>query len=188
LVRDRWQQARLVLADRGGGGEPRTFGLIVRVYDDGVAFRYELPEGSRLGRFVLTDEFTEVRFAADHRCWAGGESESAETQYPETTLSAIPRGEPGKPFRSVLPLLVETPAGFVAIAESDLLDWAGMSLTGTGGPAVKLTLEPKLGVAEPLRNPIVLHERLPGGLKRPARDGAPRARLRHCLSSRCREL
>jgi alpha-glucosidase len=143
MVPDRWREARLVLTDRSGGAEPRTLGLVVRAYDDGVAFRYDLPKSSRLGRFVLTDELTEVRFAADHRCWAGGESSSAETQYPETTLSAIPRGEPGRPFRSVLPLLVETPVGYVAIAESDVLDWAGMSLTGTGGPAVKMTLDPR---------------------------------------------
>jgi len=142
-VRDRWREARLVLADGGGGAQSRTFGLVVRVYDDGLALRYDLPKSSRLGSFVLSDELTEVRFAADHRCWAGGESSSAETQYAETTLSAIPRGEPGHPFRAVLPLLVETPAGYVAIAESDVLDWAGMSITGTGGAAVQLTLEPR---------------------------------------------
>jgi alpha-glucosidase len=140
-VRDRWREARLVLTDPGGGAQPRTFGLIVRVYDDGLAFRYDLPKSSGLGSFVLSDELSEFRFAADHRCWAGGESSSAETQYPETTLSAIPRGDPGRPFRSVLPLLVDTPAGYVAIAESDVLDWAGMSITGTGGPAVKVTLD-----------------------------------------------
>src|SRR6185295_2817624 len=139
----RWREARLVLADGGGGAQSRTFGLVVRVYDDGLALRYDLPKSSRLGSFVLSDELTEVRFAADHRCWAGGESSSAETQYAETTLSAIPRGEPGHPFRGVLPLLVETPAGYVAIAESDVLDWAGMSITGTGGAAVQLTLEPR---------------------------------------------
>jgi alpha-glucosidase len=141
IVPDRWREARLVLTERSDGAREKTFGLIVRAYDDGVAFRYDLPKSSGLGRFVLTDELTEVRFAADHRCWAGGESGSAETQYPETQLSAVPRGEPGRPFRSVLPLLVETPAGYLAIAESDVLDWAGMSITGTGGSAVKLTLD-----------------------------------------------
>jgi alpha-glucosidase len=142
-VPDRWREARFVLSERGSGAQPRSFGLIVRAYDDGVAFRYDLPKSSGLGRFVLTDELTELRFAADHRCWAGGESDSAETQYPETKLSAISRGEPGRPFRSVLPLLVQTPAGYLAVAESDLLDWAGMSITGTGGPAVMVTLDPR---------------------------------------------
>jgi alpha-glucosidase len=38
-------------------------------------------------------------------------------------------------------LLVETPAGYLAVAESDLLDWAGMSVTGTGTTAVKVALD-----------------------------------------------
>ena len=139
FVRDNWRELRLTLEERAA--PPRTFGLIVRAYDDGAAFRYDLPETSGLGHFVLTNELTEFRFADDYRCWAGGESVSAETTYPETKLSAIPTGSQGRPFRSVLPLLVETPAGYVAVAESDLLDWAGMSITGTGTTSVKVTLD-----------------------------------------------
>ena len=139
IVPDHWHQARLTLEERGTPA--RKFGLIVRAYDDGVAFRYDLPTNSGLGQFILTNELTEFRFADDYRCWAGGESPCAETRYPETRLSAIPSGEPGRPYRSVLPLLVETPSGYFAIAESDLLDWAGLSLSGTGTPAVKAALD-----------------------------------------------
>jgi alpha-glucosidase len=71
----------------------------------------------------------------------GRESASAETRYPEAKLSAIPIGRQGRPFRGVLPLLVETPVGYFAVAESDLLDWAGMSLSSAGGAAVKVTLD-----------------------------------------------
>ncbi|HOP97805.1 MAG TPA: glycoside hydrolase family 97 protein [Verrucomicrobiota bacterium] len=139
IVPDRWRELRLTLEERGP--RPRTFGLIVRAYDGGVAFRYDLPEASGLGQFVLTNELTEFRFVDDYRCWAGRESASAECQYPETRLSAIPAGRPGRPYRSVLPLLVETPQGYFAIAESDLLDWSGMSLVGTGEPAVRAVLD-----------------------------------------------
>lgn len=139
VVSDHWQQLELTFEE--AGVSPRVFGLIVRAYNNGVAFRYDLPARSGLGNFVLTNELTEFRFADDYRCWAGGESECAENQYPETKLSAISAGKPGRPFRSVLPLLVETPAGYIAIAESDLLDWSGMSLTGTGSSAVKVTLD-----------------------------------------------
>jgi alpha-glucosidase len=139
FVRDRWREMHLTLEERGA--RRRMFGLIVRAYDDGVAFRYELPESNGLGRFVLTNELTEFRFADDYRCWAGGESPSAETRYPETKLSAISTKSQGRPFKSVLPLLVETPVGYFAVAESDLLDWSGMSITGTGTPAVKATLD-----------------------------------------------
>lgn len=139
VVRDQWREVRLKLAERGTAS--RSFGLIVRAYDDGVAFRYDLPEASKLGHFTLTNELTEFRFADDYRCWAGGESACAENQYPETKLSAIPSGQPGRPHRSVLPLVLATPAGYFAIAESDVLDWAGMALTGTGKPAVKVVLD-----------------------------------------------
>ncbi|HEU5396909.1 MAG TPA: glycoside hydrolase family 97 protein [Verrucomicrobiae bacterium] len=138
-VRDNWREVRLTLAEQGA--KARTFGLIVRAYDDGVAFRYDLPTNSGLGQFVLTNELTEFRFARDYRCWAGEESACAENQYPETKLSAIPSGQPGHPYRSVLPLLVETPAGYFAVAESDLLDWSGMSLSGTGMPAARVVLD-----------------------------------------------
>ncbi len=140
FVRDNWRELRLTLEERGT--PRRVFGLVVRAYPDGVAFRYDLPEASGLGKFVLTKELTEFRFGDDYRCWAGRESGAAEAPYPETKLSAIPAtGRNGQPYKSVLPLLVQTPAGYVAVAESDLLDWAGMSITGSGGPAVKVTLD-----------------------------------------------
>lgn len=129
-VRDHWKELRLTLQE-----SDRTFGLIVRAYDNGVAFRYDLPEASKLGHFVLTKELTEFHFAGDYRCWFGEESVCAENHYPEARLSTIP---PGK--WNTLPLLVETPAAYVAVAEADLLDWAGMSTTGTGSENVGVKL------------------------------------------------
>lgn len=140
LVRDHWRELRLTLEE--SSTPRRTFGLIVRAYDDGVAFRYDLPISSGLGNFVLTKELTEFHFADDYRCWAGGEGDSAEVHYTETKLSSIAAtGRQGRPFKSVLPLLVETPQGYIAVSEADLLDWAGMSITGTGAAAVKATLD-----------------------------------------------
>jgi alpha-glucosidase len=129
-VRDHWQELRLTLQE-----QDRTFGLIVRAYDDGVAFRYDLPVASKLGHFVLVNELTEFRFVGDSRCWFGEESSCAENHYPEARLSTIP---PGK--RNTLPLLVEAPAAYVAVAEADLLDWAGMFTSGTGSENVGVKL------------------------------------------------
>ena len=113
----------------------------MRAYNDGIAFRYDLPEESGLGQFVLTDELTEFHFADDYRCWGGRDSASTEVQYPEARLSALFTGRGVRPSRSVLPLLVETPAGFFAVAESDVLDWAGMSLVSAGATTVKPVLD-----------------------------------------------
>ena len=133
IVRDDWRELRLTLEERGT--PVRTFGLIVRAYDNGVAFRYDLPEASKLGHFTLTKELTEFRFTEDSRCWFGEESPCAENHYPEARLSTIP---PGK--WNTLPLLVETPAAYVAVAEADLLDWAGMFSTGTGSNNIGVKL------------------------------------------------
>ena len=140
LVRDHWRELELTLVETNGM-KSRQFGLVIRAYDDGVAFRYDLPEASGLGRFVLTRELTEFHFADNYRCWAGEESPCAENHYPEGTLGTLPEtNAAGGRFKSVLPLLVETPGGYVAVAESDLLDWAGMFVTGTGSPVVEATL------------------------------------------------
>ena len=138
-VPDDFRELRLTLEEPGT--PKHAFGLIVRVYNDGMAFRYDLPEKSGLGEFVLTGELTEFRFADDYRCWGGRDGASTEVQYPETTLSALSNGRGGRPVRSVLPLLVETPAGFFAAAESDLIDWAGMSLVSAGATTVKPVLD-----------------------------------------------
>jgi alpha-glucosidase len=145
LVPNRWQEMALTI-QQPSSGSPRTFGLIVRAYDNGLAFRYDLPVSSGLGHFVLEKELTEFRFAGDYRSWAGTPSDCAEVQYPEGRLSAIPvvtLGKPGStpvPYRSTLPLLVEAPDCYVAVAESDLRDWSGMFLTGTGSPGVATVL------------------------------------------------
>ncbi len=138
-VPDRFRELRVEL--REAATPARTFALVARAYDEGVAFRYDLPEASGLGEFTLKNELTEFRFPADHRSWAGDESACAENTYRERKLSAIPQqGRGNQPFRSVLPLLVETPAAYVAVAESDLLDWAGLFLSGTGENAVRAEL------------------------------------------------
>jgi alpha-glucosidase len=142
-VRERWNQLRLALEEKGGA--PRPFGLVVRVFDDGVAFRLELPGP---GEIAVTRELTRFAFAGDWRCWLGEPSNCAESRYLESTLGRLPVVEkpesgPEVPYRGVLPLLVETPAGYAAVAEADLLDWSGMFLTGTGTPAVAVTLCPR---------------------------------------------
>jgi len=143
---DRFRELRIELKE--GTSPARSFALIARAYDDGVAFRYDLPESSGLGEFTLQRELTEFRFPSDYRTWAGGESDSAEATYSEVKLSAIAQQSPdkrraGQPFRSLLPLLVKTPSAYVAVAESDLLDWAGLFLTGTGETAVRVELAPR---------------------------------------------
>ena len=131
VVRDSHNELEVVL--REAGDVPRTFAVIVRVYDDGLALRYDLPLQPALKDFVITGERTEFAFSGDYRCWAGEYSNASESLYREQSLTRVST-DPAKP--SVLPLLVEMPGvGYAAIAESDLVDWAGMFLTGKLGPS-----------------------------------------------------
>lgn len=131
IVPDNWKELQLTLRE---GAEGKNFQLIVRAYNEGVAFRYHLPEASGLGDFVLTNELTVFRFPEDYRCWYGEPSDYAENHYPEGKLSTVPAS------KCVMPLLVETPVGYVAVAESDLRDWAGMFIAGCGTPTQRVSL------------------------------------------------
>jgi alpha-glucosidase len=144
-VRDHYRELKLALREQADA--PAQFNLIVRAYDDGIAFRYELPEQPGLEHYVVTNERTEFIFRADYACWAGDYSDCAECQYPGKRLSQL-TADSAKPH--VLPLLVKLPRGYAAIAESDLLDWAGMFVTAAGPradgsprPGARVTLAPR---------------------------------------------
>ncbi len=126
-VRDRYGELKLQLEERGDA--PGRLNLIVRAYDEGVALRYELPEQPGLVDYVVTNERTEFIFPADLTCWVGDYSDCAECQYPEKKLSQL---NPNTAQPHVLPLLVKLPQGYAAVAESDLLDWAGMFVSAAG--------------------------------------------------------
>jgi alpha-glucosidase len=109
--------------------EGRTFELLVRAFNDGVAIRYELLSQPGMREFVLEQELTEFAFLGDFICYAGEQEKGftgpQEWEYSRRRLSDV------KPASIVgLPVLVETPTVWVAIAEADLLDWAGLWLGG----------------------------------------------------------
>lgn len=124
---DRYRELRLGLQEAADA--PVRFNVFVRAYDNGIALRYEIPDQPGLETFVVTDELTEFVFPSDLKCWAGNPSSCAENQYPEKHLTQL-NADPAAPH--VPPLLVQMSRGYAAIAESDLIDWAGMALTAAG--------------------------------------------------------
>jgi alpha-glucosidase len=130
-VRNQYRELSLLLAEKSV--EARSFQLIFRVYDDGVAFRYKLLSQPGMRDYVLDEELTEFTFPADYICYAGEHEEkfqcSQEWEFQRRRLSDLtPESVIG------LPVLVETPAAWVAIAEANLLDWAGMWIAGAERP------------------------------------------------------
>ena len=60
VVRNQYRELTLLLRERSA--KDRTFQLIFRVFDDGVAFRYVLLSQPGMREFVLDEELTEFRF------------------------------------------------------------------------------------------------------------------------------
>ena len=157
-VRDHYNELSLTLKE----GD-RVFGVVARAYDDGVGLRLVLPKQPRMDSFVVTRDATEFTFADDHRVWAGwnnaegpsrpegGFIGSQEWWYAPAKLSTL-----NPSFKHGLPFLVQTPAAYVAITESDLLDWSAMWLVPKAGAknTLELQLAPPIPAQPwPARNP-----------------------------------
>jgi alpha-glucosidase len=150
-VRDHYNELTLMLKD----GD-RAFGVVARAYDDGAAFRLVLPKQAGMDSFAVTRDATEYTFTDDCPVWAGwnnGEGAnrpeggfigSQEWRYLPNKLSGL-----NPKFKHGLPFLVQTPAAYVAITESDLLDWSAMWLVPKTG--AKFTLETQLAPPIPAR-------------------------------------
>lgn len=131
----------LTLSSESSDGVPKL-GLIVRAYDDGVAFRYTLPAGAGQTSFVLSRELTGVRFPGDPIVWATiypAFHHSSEQHYVRQHVSDL-----STDLIVGLPLLAEVrPNVYAAVAEADLTDWAGMSLKPTND-GLMASLSPRL--------------------------------------------
>lgn len=150
-VRDRHNELRVFLEEKSG----RPFEIVVRVFDDGIGFRYALPAvpSAATQDFVLEEEQTQFSFLENYPCYAGknentgtdrnpiGYLGSQESEYQPMRLGDLPTDQV-----RMVPLLVKTPAAWVAITESDLYDWAGMWLNRAAAPgnAAGVTLAARL--------------------------------------------
>ncbi len=129
-ARDHFNELTLSLREAGATG--RQLNIVFRAYDDGIAFRYRIPQQPGIERVVIRDELTQFGFAADYLCWGfniGRMDLSHEGEYDPVRSST---------FRNHhhydTPLTCRSASGqtdFV-IAEADLRDYAGLYLRGRG--------------------------------------------------------
>jgi len=100
------------------------YSLIVRVYDDGAAYRF----ASRFsGEVNVMAEDVNFQFAANHSMYFPEETDFLSHQ--ERSYKYIKISDVGNKFSS-LPAIIETSGPKIAITEADLLDYPGMDLTG----------------------------------------------------------
>ncbi len=130
-VRDHHNELRVSLVEARPPG--RKLDVVFRAFDDGVGFRYELPEQSELADFEITDELTEFHLADDARAWWIPAFQQNRYEY-------LFRSSPASTLDTVhTPLTLEFRDGLhVAIHEANLVDYAGLHLIG--GPEQNRTL------------------------------------------------
>jgi alpha-glucosidase len=155
-VRDHYREMTVDLKETGDKG--LAFSVVFRAYDDGIAFRYLLPQGSGATSVIVDEELTEFAFATDNTCFAGdhvdippdaydsrgGFHGSQEWEYRKQRLSDLPVETP-----TGVPMLTHTSAAWVAVTEADLFDWSGLWLArepqaaGTGAVTMRSRLAPR---------------------------------------------
>ena len=141
-VRDRYAETTVEFLETTG--LQRRLKVVARAYDDGVAFRYVLPDQPNLAGAAVRGEETKFALSGDERCWAlnlGRFGTSHEGEYDPIAA---------KSFRAQalyeLPVVCQTKNAAFAIAEADLKNWAGLYLTGRedGGLGLQAKLSPRL--------------------------------------------
>ena len=64
--------------------------IIFRVFDEGVAFRYDFPKQQNLNYFIISDEASEFNIVGNHKVfWLPGDFDTNEYNYEETLFSEI---------------------------------------------------------------------------------------------------
>jgi alpha-glucosidase len=142
-VRDHYNELTVDLAEAGPAG--RKLRVIARAYDDGVAFRYVLPDQPNLAGVAIRGEETRFDFAADDRCWALNLGRFGTSHEGEYDLIQASKFRASALFE--LPVVCQTADGTTfALAEADLKDFAGLYLSGRGdgGLGLQAQLSPRL--------------------------------------------
>ncbi len=134
-VRDHHNELRLDVAETTSSG--RRFTVVFRMFDDGIGFRYELPEQSGLGAFEITEELTEFALADDARAWwiPANRENRYEFLYSASPVSRLDTVH--------TPLTLESRDGLhIVIHEANLADYAAMNLVGSDDRKLRATLAP----------------------------------------------
>ncbi|MFN8256297.1 MAG: glycoside hydrolase family 97 protein [Bacteroidales bacterium] len=135
LVADNYNYLNLKLREKEG--LYRELGLSLRVYNDGVAFRYNLYRGEKIGQREITKELTGFNIAGNPKAWVveyGGYASSNEAEFMERPLSYV-----NEKTIAGLPFLMDCGnMGWMAITEAQIDNYAAFYI-GTDGNENQLT-------------------------------------------------
>ncbi|MBA3512214.1 glycoside hydrolase family 97 protein [Sphingomonas sp.] len=150
-VRDRYNELAIGLEEKDK--LKRRMTLVFRLYDNGIGFRYELPQQPNLNQVSITEELTQFRVVEPGEAWwsPAFESNREEYLYNRTPISGIATAQ--------TPLTMRTASGVhIAIHEAALVDYSGMNVRQVENGLLEAVLTysaagPKVARATPFATP-----------------------------------
>ena len=115
--------------------------IVFKVFDEGLAFRYDFPKQKELNYFIISDEVSQFNLTDNHKVfWIPGDYDSQEYAYNETKISDIDNTKidmnngigvksiPGK-YMVQTPLMMKSPSGlYLNIFEAAVVNYPVMHL------------------------------------------------------------
>ena len=134
-------------------GESICFEITARAYDDGVAFKYRIPNSSQTDWNQLLEDTTEFRFYGNPTCWAADHKRflsHQEEPYNKSRVRDLPEGQYiGSPF-----VLRFSRNRHAAITEAALVDFSAFYLEKGSIGAEHVSVRTKLTRHE--NNPVAV--------------------------------
>jgi alpha-glucosidase len=134
-VRDHHNE--LLVRFKQSAGLQRQMNIRFRLFDNGVGFRYELPEQPNLKTMKIAEELTEFDVAQKGKAWwiTGGEWNRYEQIYQNTAIDAVSSAH--------TPITMRLDDGtHLAFHESALVDYSAYWLKRVEGQKFRTTLSP----------------------------------------------
>ena len=121
-IQNKYNETVLYLSETGG--KRRLFTLRFRAFDDGVAFRYEIPPQPEFQNLVVADELTEFNVDFNGYAWhiPAFQPDRYEYNYERSPVYELQHSVH-------TPLTIETPVGYaISIHEAALYNYGSMTL------------------------------------------------------------
>jgi alpha-glucosidase len=140
-IRNHYNTVTVQTAETSANG--RHLVLEARAYDDGVAFRYIIPDQPKVKELRILNESTQFCFSKDASTFSlisRGFQTSNEDDYHELTISGL-----HPEYLVNLPLLLEVPGiAWVGLTEADIEDYSNLYVTASGGRTLTARLAPRV--------------------------------------------
>ncbi|MBK0379714.1 glycoside hydrolase family 97 protein [Mucilaginibacter segetis] len=154
-VRNHYQQMLIPFIEKAA--PHRKLNLVVRAYNDGVAFRYEFPEQTGWKNYVMYDENTAFNLAGDPKAlvlFLPSYTTSHEGPYTHELYSQL------KPDSLMdMPATFEYPDNiYMAITEAEVLNYAGMYLCKNADGTMRGRLSPLPGQTKEKVKAVLPHQ------------------------------